>query len=196
MPLGAAQEQLSPKPPAAEGLEDRVPGLAQLYAEHGRYVWRCLRSLGVFDRELDDAIQDLFLVVQRRLPEFDGRVAARTWLYAIAIRIARRYRERNQRARRHDEFQERHTEQFAVAQDAEADIERNAKLALAHQALDALDDGKREVFVLSQVEQMSASEIAAITGLPVNTVYSRLRAARTAFAAEVKRLQARARRSP
>jgi RNA polymerase sigma factor (sigma-70 family) len=74
-----------------------VPDLAGVYEAHFRYVWRCLRSLGVRDAQLDDALQDVFLVVQRRLPEFDGGAELRTWLYAIALRIARKYRERAQR---------------------------------------------------------------------------------------------------
>jgi RNA polymerase sigma-70 factor, ECF subfamily len=56
-----------------------------------------------------------------------------------------------------------------------------------------LDDDKREVFVLAQVEQMSAKEIADIVGIPMNTVYSRLRAARAAFESEVQRLSFRSR---
>src|SRR5260221_11821801 len=73
------------------------PGFAEAYGGHFRYVWRCLRSLGVRDAVLDDALQDVFLVVQKKLPEFDGRADLRTWLYAISLRIARRYRQRSQR---------------------------------------------------------------------------------------------------
>ena len=194
MSVRAIQEQSLDQRLSEPACNPTTLGLGQLYAEHARYVWRCLRSLGVEDRELDDAIQDLFLVVQKRLPSFDGRAATKTWLYAIAIRIARRYKERHQRSLRHAALDE---EQAAPAsRNTEAELDRSDRLATAREALAALDDDKREVFVLAQVEQMSATEIAIVTGLPVNTVYSRLRAARSAFAAEIKRIEARRRRTP
>lgn len=64
---------------------------------------------------------------------------------------------------------------------------QNEALALARAALETLSDDQREVFVLARVEQMSAPEIAGVVGIPLNTVYSRLRAARLAFEAEVER---------
>jgi RNA polymerase sigma-70 factor (ECF subfamily) len=168
------------------------PAIAEIYDAHFRFVWRCLRSLGVPDAALDDALQDVFVVVQRKLSTFEGRSELRTWLYAIALRIGRRYRARARLDGGGVELQEE--EPFAGG-DGESVLEQTERLALARSALDALDDEKREVFVLAQVEQMSAPEIAAITGVSVNTVYSRLRAARSAFAAEVRRIEARTKRS-
>ncbi len=168
-----------------------VPDLASVYEAHLRYVWRCLRSLGVRDAHLEDALQDVFLVVQRRLPEFDGRAELRTWLYAIALRIARKYRERARREPASLEAERERTPELPAAPDPNHDSAlANERLALARQALSALDDEKREVFVLARVEQMSAPEIAEVVGIPLNTVYSRLRAARLAFDAEVARLRA------
>ena len=172
-----------------------VPSLAALYEQYMRYVWRCLRGLGVADSELDDSIQDVFLVVQKRLVDFDGRVSPKTWLYAIAIRVARRYRERYRRSLRHEEIGDECEPGLPASSNTEVAFDHNQRLRYARHALSALDDAKREVFVLSHVEQMSATEIAEITGLAVNTVYSRLRAARLAFAAEIKRMEARHRRS-
>jgi len=57
-----------------------------VYEAHFRYVWRCLRSLGVYDAQVDDALQDVFVVAARRLADFDGGAELRTWLYAIALR--------------------------------------------------------------------------------------------------------------
>jgi RNA polymerase sigma-70 factor (ECF subfamily) len=167
--------------------------ITQVYETHFRYVWRCLRSLGVRSEHLDDALQDVFIVVQRRLAEFDGKAQLSTWLYAIALRIARKYRVR---ARLTTEPIDAQAEaRPAPAGDQEATLQVNERLQLARAALAALDDEKREIFVLSQVEQMSAPEIASITGLPLNTVYSRLRAARQAFAARVLVLTAKERNS-
>jgi RNA polymerase sigma-70 factor (ECF subfamily) len=154
-----------------------------VYESHASYVFRCLRSLGLHGPLLDDAVQDVFMVVQQKLAAFDGRHQLRTWLYAIVVRIARRYRSRFALdAARLVE----HEPADPLLIDAE--LEQRQRLVLAQHALCALDPDKREVFVLAHVEEMSAPEIAQIIGLPVNTVYSRLRAARLAFAAEVERL--------
>lgn len=160
------------------------PALAEVYEAHFRYVWRCLRSLGVRDAQLDDALQDVFVVTARKLDDFDGGAELRTWLYAIALRIARKYRERAMRDPLPLDL-----EPELPATDAEGAAAHQERLALARLALEALSDDQREVFVFARVEQMSAPEIASVVGIPVNTVYSRLRAARLAFEAEVTRLK-------
>lgn len=160
--------------------------IAQVYEAHFRYVFRCLRSLGVRDAVLDDALQDVFLVVQRKLSEFDGLAELRTWLYAIALRVARKYRARSKREP--IPLEDRGPEEGSPESDLERTADHHRRLSLARAALNALDEDKREVFVLARIEQMSAPEIASVVGIPINTVYSRLRAARQAFEAEVVRL--------
>ncbi len=181
-------------PGRANARSAEAPDIDRVYAEHFRYVWRCLRALGVRDAALDDAAHDVFLVVQQKLGQFDGQAALTTWLYAIALRVARRARA----AARRDAWRfapvdvaedVAETPQALASEHPEQALERGERLSLARRALDRLDDDKREAFVLSQVEQRSAPEIAEITGLPVNTVYSRVRAARLAFQAEVARLE-------
>ena len=163
--------------------EAPTPSVAEVYAAHARYVFRCLRSLGVAEGQLDDAVQDVFLVVNDKLAAFDGQAKLRTWLYAIVIRIARRYRA--QRARgQHDCPEEARDER-----NAEAALLSREALALAQLALSTLGDDKREVFVLAEIEQMSAPEIATVTFTPLNTVYSRLRAARHEFERRLAALQ-------
>jgi RNA polymerase sigma-70 factor (ECF subfamily) len=173
-------------PGGERALSGERPTLASVYETHFRYVWRCLRSLGVRDAQLDDALQDVFMVVQRRLDDFDGGAELRTWLYAIALNIARKYRERLMREPLPLEVD---PEQSGPASNAEGAALRSERLALARTALEALSDEQREVFVFARVEQMSAPEIAEVVGIPLNTVYSRLRAARLAFEAEVARLK-------
>jgi RNA polymerase sigma-70 factor, ECF subfamily len=176
--------------PAPDAQSARV--IERVYADHFRYVWRCLRALGVQDPQLDDAVHDVFLVVQQKLARFDGQVAITTWLYAIALRVARRARA----AARKDAWRYAPVDDESVASAAtrstgtlDQAVEHAERLSLAQQALDRLDDDKREAFVLSQVEDMSAPEIAEITGVPLNTVYSRIRAARAAFQSEIQRLE-------
>lgn len=181
---------------AAEPASPCAPSLDQVYEAHFRYVWRCLKGLGVELAHLDDAAHDVFLVVQRKLPAFDGQQARlTTWLYEIAVRVGRRYR--SQRARdgaRHVELAS--DDERAPLAAGGAELERRERLELARAALAALDEAKREAFVLACIEQRSAPEIASITGLPLNTVYSRIRAARQAFQAEIDRRQAADRRAP
>ena len=172
------------------------PDLAAVYELHFRYVWRCLRSLGVYDAQLDDALQDVFVVVQQKLPEFDGRAELRTWLYAIALRIARKCRDRRRREPASLETARESQPELVLQTTGEGAALQSERLALAHAALETLPDEQREVFVLARVEQLSAPEIAEVVGAPLNTVYSRLRAARLAFEAEVTRRQGSARNSP
>jgi RNA polymerase sigma-70 factor (ECF subfamily) len=180
-------------PPAAGSLS-----FQQVYEAHFQYIWRCLRALGVSEHALDDAVHDVFLVVQRKLPSFDGSQArVTTWLYEIALRVGRRYRAQTAKdAQRsvslappgHDDT----LGELAASDRADpgCELEQTERLSLARRALAALDAEKREAFVLGCVEQRSAPEIAELTGVPLNTVYSRLRAARRLFAAEIARLEA------
>lgn len=180
----------------ARGAPALASDLAAVYEAHSRYVWRCLRSLGVHDGQLDDALQDVFVVVQRKLGEFDGGAELRTWLYAIALRIARKYRERLRREPASLEAARESQPELVLTGGGERELLSNERLALAHAVLATLSDEQREVFVLARVEQMSAPEIASVVGIPLNTVYSRLRAARLAFEAEVARRRGTTRNTP
>lgn len=195
-----AEASPAPAAPSVAG----HPSIHDVYQAHFRYVWRCLRGLGVGEHALEDAAHDVFLVVQRKLPSFDGAHAqVTTWLYEIALRVARRYRTQAAKdARRRDasaaaEEEDACGDPFELPSATEAlipasppcELEQGERLALARRALDALDPDKREAFVLSCVEQRSAPEIARIAGVPLNTVYSRIRAARRLFAAHVARLE-------
>jgi RNA polymerase sigma-70 factor, ECF subfamily len=197
--------RLAPAPPAHAVPVTESLSIEQVYAAHFQYVWRCLRGLGVSEHALEDAAHDVFLVVQRKLPEFDGsRALLTTWLYEIALRVGRRYRAQMAKdvsrrvsilPARLDEVENPDLEAPSRA-DLSCELEQAERVALARRALDALDADKREAFVLGCVEQRSAPEIAELTGVPLNTVYSRIRAARRLFAAEIARLEAiRARRA-
>lgn len=183
-------------PAAATSHPEKPLELAVIYEENFRYVWRCLRSLGVHDAQVDDALQDVFVVVQRKLAEFDRRAQLRTWLYAIALRISRKYRERWRREPAPLEVARESQPELVLTHSGEGAALQNERLELARAALESLSDEQREVFVLARIEQMSAPEIASVIELPLNTVYSRLRAARLAFEAAVERLRAPTRNRP
>jgi RNA polymerase sigma-70 factor (ECF subfamily) len=181
-------------PTAARGgeVEDQQPrDFEAIYAEHFRNVWRTLRRLGVSEEQLDDAAQDVFIVVDRKLPSFDGR-SPRGWLYAIAVRVASDYR---RGAARRATVPLCETIAAATASPAR-ESEVNESVRLLHVLLGKLDEQKRTVFVLGELEQLSVPEIAALLGENLNTVYSRQRAARAQFDAALKRHQKRSVRQP
>ena len=150
----------------------------QIYDEYFAFAWSNLRRFGVRDRYLEDAVQDLFLVVHRRLGEFEGRSSLRTWLAGIAWRVASDYRRQESRKGGGepltDTFAAKTHDPHGLAVHAEA-------MRQLDHLLRQLDDDKRVVFVLTELEEMSVPEIAEAIGVNLNTVYARLRAARKAF---------------
>lgn len=158
----------TPSPAAAN------PDLVAVYREHFQFVWRSARRLGALPGAVDDVVQDVFLIVARRLAEFRGEASVRTWLFAITMRVVQVHRRSVSRhLRRVEAFAEAHAEGGGTDPYARKDA-ADALVKL----LDQLDDDRRAVFVLAELEGMTAQEIAAGLGLNVNTVYSRLRAAR------------------
>jgi RNA polymerase sigma-70 factor, ECF subfamily len=153
-------------------------GFDQVYAQHVKFVWRTLRALGVPVELVEDAVQDVFIVVHRRLPEFVGGASAKAWIFQIARRVARHYRRTLRRKGPHEALPESVSDDRPDPADRVAHVEG---LRLLEAALGDLDEQRREVLVLTEIEQMSAPEIAELLKVRLNTVYSRLRRARAAF---------------
>ena len=159
------------------------PGFDEVYVEHFAFVWRSVRRLGVLPSAVDDVVQETFLVVHRRLAEFEGRSSMKTWLFSIVLHAARDHKRSLRRKPAQlggsapmDPRVERVSD-MASRGPHERAVERQAVERL-HAILDELDDERREVFVLSELEGMTVPEIAEAVEANVNTVYSRLRAAR------------------
>lgn len=163
-----------------------------VYDQHFDLVWRSLRRLGVPASGVDDAAQDVFVVVHRRLAEFEGRSKIETWLFGICLRVARSYRRKAARAAVHDPLPE---ELVAEQRGPDAVAASRRAWAVVEGFLETLDEDKRAIFVLADLEELTAPEIAAALGIPLNTVYSRLRAARKRFEGVVKRYRAEEERS-
>ena len=155
-----------------------------IYAEYFDFVWRCLKTLGVPDRALDDAVQEVFLVVHRGLAGFRGESQLRTWLYGIVRNVvykqARRVRRKERSEPIDDQLRSLEPMPSELAQEAQA-ADFVQRFALG------LDQKKREVFMLALVEQFSIPEVAEMTGVPLNTAYTRLRAVRAEFRAALER---------
>ena len=173
-------------PALAHALDTEValPTFDEVYSAHFAFVWRVLRTFGVADAGLEDAAQDVFVVVHRRLPEFEGRAAITTWLFAIARRVAQSHRRKDGRTDPLDEEPVGSSDTFAAFSRAQA-------AATVMSILDTMDEDKRIVFALVELEQLSVPEVARMLDLNLNTAYSRLRLARHAF-----ELAVRARVSP
>jgi RNA polymerase sigma-70 factor (ECF subfamily) len=180
----------SPDTPEPAMQSANVPPFENVYDTYFPYVWRSVQRLGVPTASADDVVQEVFMVVHRKLPEFEGRSSLKTWLYGIALRVARAHRSRS---RRSTEAQPLDAERLCAPDATRPDEQaENAQAARVVDALlHGLDDDQREVFVLAELEQLSIPEIAEAIDVKLNTVYSRLRLARAAFAEAAARYRAR-----
>jgi RNA polymerase sigma-70 factor (ECF subfamily) len=174
---------------SAGGVTGPAQELEAIYDEYFDFVWRSLRRLGVGRSSLDDALQDVFLVVHRRLAQFEQRSSLKTWLFGICLRVASDYL----RKRRHRTLGSEPPPDLADASspDPLEQAARGEAVAFLDAQLAELDPDKRAVFILAELEDMSCPEIAEAVGANVNTVMSRLKAARTQFEAALKRHRAR-----
>jgi RNA polymerase sigma-70 factor (ECF subfamily) len=170
--------------PQLNSLPERPPSGPQayefevVYGQYVGFVWRCLRNLGVPERALDDAAQEVFIVVHRGLSGFRGDSQLRTWLYGVVRNIAYKHARRTQRKDRAEPIDE----QLSSREPNPSERAEEAQAAdFVHRFAQGLPEKKREVFMLALVEQFSIPEVAEMTGTPLNTVYTRLRAVRSEF---------------
>jgi RNA polymerase sigma-70 factor (ECF subfamily) len=154
-----------------------------LYREHFDFVWRNARRLGCTDDWVDDATHEVFLIAARRLAEFEGRANVRTWLFSITLRVVQRLRrDRARYAAKIQSYSRAHgTEQADVPQ------EKTDDAAYLRELLLRLDEDKRAVVILVELEGMTSAEAAQTLELKQGTVDSRLRAARMALTAMIER---------
>jgi RNA polymerase sigma-70 factor (ECF subfamily) len=169
------------------------PSLDDIYKAHFDFVWRSLRRMGVAPTSMDDAAQDVFLVVHRKLPGFQGRSSVKTWLFGIVARVAHDHR----RSQRRKGAPVRYEEPGALDRLPDRATpgpmqraEQSASIRLLEELLAKLAPDKREVFLLAELEQMTAPEIGEALGIRLTTVHSRLRVARIQFEAALTRHRA------
>lgn len=162
----------------------RVSVLERVYADHHDAVWRCLRALGVPLDQLDDATQDVFVVVHRRLPSFDHAAPVGAWVLGIARNVARKYRSRRPAAPLLQVIDR------DAAPSPEQVVQRREAAELVQRVLESLPVEQREALVLIELHGLSAPEVAAQIGVPLNTVYSRLRLARARLDRAIARAKA------
>jgi RNA polymerase sigma-70 factor (ECF subfamily) len=177
----AKSASLATEAPSLEAGDEEL-SFDRVYDDNVDFVWRSARRLGVGDREIDDVLQQVFLVVHRRLAEFEGRSTMKTWLFSILLRVVKDERRSLRRKSPHWKTGPADPD---LVEDETKDPEMLAERAEASRTIDllleSLDGDKRVVFVMAELEQMTANEISEATGMDPQAVYSRLRAARIDF---------------
>jgi RNA polymerase sigma-70 factor, ECF subfamily len=152
---------------------------ASIYRAHLDYVWSTLRRLGVAPRDLEDLAHEVFLVVHRKLADYDRERPMRPWLFGIAYRIASDDRKKAARRGPHDDSGDALASQRPSP---EGETLQREAIGIAQRALAAIDDEARAVFILAELDGVAVTEVAETLSIPVNTAYTRLRRARLAVA--------------
>jgi RNA polymerase sigma-70 factor (ECF subfamily) len=154
------------------------PGLVtfdDVYDRELDYVWRTLRRFGIPPEDVQDAAHEVFLLLHRRWEELDRERSLRPWLFGVARRVASDFRSKR---REHSTAEEPQSTGDPLA----------AQRALLRKAMEVLDDDRRAVIILHDLEGHTGAEIATLLDIPINTVHSRLRLARADLVAEVRKL--------
>ncbi len=160
----------------------------EVYRTHFLFVWRTLARLRVRKADLLDVTQNVFIIVHRQLPGFEGRAALTTWLYSICQRVARDYL-RSALIRREVLVDVGEIAQRGAIRGSAVPWFDSQELAqLLESILSKLPEKLREAFVLFEVDELSGDEIARLLDIPVGTVRSRVRLARVAFRRNMRRL--------
>lgn len=157
--------------------------LTALFRAEYDFVWRVLRRLGLNGAEADDGVQDVFLIVAHKLQHYDERGAMRAWLYTIARLVAAQTRRASSRQQRKQQL----FESPATYPDPQQLAEGRELAQLVQRFMDGLDERQGTVFYLSEVEGLSAPEIAAALELELSTVLGRRRLSRKRFEAFLQR---------
>ena len=163
------------------------PSLPEIYEACFGYVWTCLKRLGVWERDLEDAVHDVFIVVHRRLPDYDATRPIKPWLAGISARVASEFRRRAQH-RREVVTEDKDMETASTIPAADSALLDKQRRELVLHALDRLEFDRRTVLVLHDIEGYAMPEISESLAINVNTLYARLRAARSDFGEAVRAL--------
>ena len=166
--MAAPRQHVAAAPPP-----DPCRDLARVYALHVDFVFRVVARLGVPASAVPDVVQDVFLVVHRRLPDYDGRASVRAWLAGICRGVAANRRR----------AVDREGKRLRLLGDTPPippdPADRRVDLArVVTDLLDGLDEEQRLALLLTDIEGMTPLEVADALGVSRNTIYSRLRLAR------------------
>jgi RNA polymerase sigma-70 factor (ECF subfamily) len=152
----------------------------QVFKEHAARVWRALRTMGVPAHQVEDAAQEVFIIVSEKLGEFEGRAKLSTWIYAITYRVGSNYRAK---ARRQPRLASLEDTDLSMGETPEQHLSGKEAARFVENFCAQLEDGMRDVFVLCLLEQQPSVDVAAMLGINTNTVYSRVRLLRESLRA-------------
>jgi RNA polymerase sigma-70 factor, ECF subfamily len=175
--------------PEEDGKGENRPLFRSIFEAHFDFVYHTLRRFGVREGDAADQAQEVFIVVNQLLPDYDASRPVRPWLVAIAYRVSARYRTLARNVR--EVLDENPVEPTDPAPGAVQKLEQDEMRALTLEAMDQIELSRRAVFVLADIEEQPVPEIAESLGIPLNTAYSRLRLAREDFERAVRRILAR-----
>jgi len=166
-----------------DGAPDDTPDFLRIYDEHVDFLWRSAAGLGVPADAREDIVQEVMLVVHRRLDQFEWRSSVKTWLFGILYNVVANYRRSVRRKGITVEIPETARSE-GDPQSAAIDRE---DLRFVQAFLESLADEPRGVFVAFFLERMSAPETAEATGLSIESVYSSVRTLKRRFRAALTR---------
>ena len=175
------------RPPAA-AVPPARPSFETVYNENFSFAWRALRSFGVPEIVLPDAAQEVFVVVLRRLDDYQPTASVRSWIFGIARRVAKDFRRSAQRQGVTVPL----NEDVASARDGDplAAAHRNEALGWVEEFMETLSEDRRALFLLSEIEELPLAEVSEILKANPNTLYSRLQNIKGAFAKFVAKRRA------
>lgn len=179
-PPGGRSGRFAPEPIAERPMPERPadPNAAPLvfrdvYDAEFDFVWRSLLLLGVDRHAAEDAAQEVFSVVSRQLSRFERRSSLRTWLFAILQRVAAN--QRRTKRRKQQALEPLDESAVCLLPTPHARAEAAQSIDLVQRFCDTLPPDRRALFVLALLEELPAPEVSQALGIPINTVYSRVR---------------------
>jgi RNA polymerase sigma-70 factor (ECF subfamily) len=186
-PVAPARNSFGLRPP-----DDALPTFSAIYSAYFDFVWSSVRRLGVGEEAVDDVVQEVFVIIHSRLHTIQQPDSLRSWVYGVTRRTVSGYHRARRAKGAHGLEVGVVDETFPAPQLTPLEqTEQNDQFHLLAKLLAELDETKREVFVLAELEEMTAPEIAQALEIPLNTAYSRLRTARQAFELALARHTAR-----
>lgn len=192
--LAADMPMVERDPTTPTALVRKVPDVViefeSIYTKYFDFVWRSVLRLGVEEALAEDVVQEVFVIVHRRLDSFESRSSLKTWVFGVTRGVVRNHRRSRKRQRDGHKEIEQQPPGDAPARPDDTLAKRQAQRVL-YAILDELDDARREVFILAELEQMPVVEIAEALDTNLNTIYSRLRQARLRFHKAAERHRAR-----
>ena len=170
-----------------------VPPFHAVYRQYFDFVWSSARRFGVPPHAVDDLVQEVFMVVHAKLAGLERPEALRSWIYGVVRRMASDYRRAQRTQVAAGILAGSYGDGVSPQPTPLEQLNTNADLELLSNLLNELDEPKREVFALVEIDELTVPEVADILEIPLNTAYSRLRAARQAFDAALARRRERSR---